>query len=107
MAAEIDAAAEGQGASWSDFARELLFRRLGMPGIVAGTQRSRERDALFAALHAAAVEHAANGNNINQIAKQLNTTGDLPNWADLREAVALFTKAEKLYIAALERVFAS
>jgi hypothetical protein len=102
--AELEAAAERQGANLSDLTRELLFRRLGLPGIVAGTQRNPERDALFTALRAAAVEHAANGNNINQIARHLNTTGELGNWPDLREAVALFTKAEKLYIAALERV---
>ena len=81
-----------------------MFRRLGMPGIVAGTRRNPERDALFAALRAAAFEHSANGNNLNQIARHLNTTGDLSNWADLREAVALFAKAENLYIAALEQV---
>jgi mobilization protein NikA len=104
QAAELDAAAEQQGASRSDFARELIFRRLGKPGIVAGTQRNPEKDALFAALRAAAFEHSANGNNLNQIARQLNMTGELTNWADLREAVALFKKAEALYIAALEQV---
>jgi hypothetical protein len=104
QAAEIDAAAEQQGATWSDFARELMFRRLGMPGIVAGTRRDPVADRIIQAMRAAAVEHSANGNNLNQIARYLNTTGDLPNWADLREAVAAFTKAENLYIAALERV---
>ena len=105
QAAEIDAAAERQGAAnWSDFARELMFRRLGTPAIVAGTRRNPEKDALFSALRTAALEHSANGNNLNQIARHLNTTGDLRNWADLREAVAAFNKAENLYIAALERV---
>jgi hypothetical protein len=104
QAAELDAAAERQGASRSDFARELIFRRLGMPGLVAGTRRDPAADRIFQAMRAAALEHSASGNNLNQIARQLNTTGDLPNWADLREAVALFTKAENLYIAALEQV---
>ncbi len=106
MAAELDAAAERQGATWSDFARELMFRRLGMPGIVAGARRNPDKKALFAALRAAAFEHSANGNNLNQIARHLNMTGELTNWADLREAVELFRKAEDLYIAALEQVLA-
>ena len=66
--------------------------------------RDPKADRIFTAMRAAAVEHSANGNNLNQIARQLNSTGDLQNWADLREAVALFTKAEKLYVAALEQV---
>lgn len=104
QAAEIDAAAERQGATWSDFARELMFRRLGMPAMVAGTRRDPAADRIIAAMRAAALEHSANGNNLNQIARHLNTTGDVPSWADLREALAAFTKAEKLYIAALERL---
>ena len=104
MAAELDAAAERQGATWSEVARELMFRQLGTPGIVAGARRNPERDVLFAALRAAAFEHSANGNNLNQIARHLNMTGELGNRADLREALALFKKAEDLYIAALEQV---
>jgi hypothetical protein len=104
MAAELDAAADRQGATWSDFARELMFRRLGMPAMVAGSRRDPAADRIIQAMRAAALEHSANGNNLNQIARHLNTTGDLHNWADLREAVALFAKAENLYIAALERV---
>lgn len=106
QAAEIDAAAERQGATWSDFARELLFRRLGTPAIVAGARRNPGQKALIAALRAAAFEHSAIGNNLNQIARHLNMTGELRDWADLREAVALFKKAEDLYIAALEQVLA-
>jgi hypothetical protein len=104
QAAELDAVAEQQGASRSDFAREIIFRRLGTPGIVAGTRRDPATARIVQAMREAALEHSANGNNLNQIARHLNTTGDLDNWADLREAVALFAKAENLYIAALERV---
>jgi hypothetical protein len=104
QAAELDAAAEQQGASRSDVAREMIFRRLGMPAVVAGARRDPASDRIIQAMRAAAVEHAANGNNLNQIARHLNTTGDLSNWADLREAVAAFKKAEDLYIAALEQV---
>ena len=103
MAKELDAAAASQGATWSDFARELLFRRLGTPGIVAGARRNPGQKALVAALRAAAFEHSAIGNNLNQIARHLNMTGELRDWADLREAVALFRKTEDLYIAALEQ----
>ena len=56
-AAILDAAAERQGAARSDFARELIFRRLGMPGIVAGARRNPEKAALLAGLRAAAFEH--------------------------------------------------
>jgi len=104
QAAEIDAAAEQRGATWSDFMRELAFRRLGTPGIVSGVRRNPETARIVQAMHAAAVEHSANGNNLNQIARHLNTTGELRDWMELREAVALFKKAEELYIAALERV---
>ena len=32
-------------------------------------------------------ELSAIGNNLNQIARHLNTTGDLRDWAELREAI--------------------
>lgn len=104
QAAALDAAAAGQGATWSDFARELLFRRLGIPGIVAGARRNPDKNELVAALRGAAFEHSASGNNLNQIARRLNMTGEVRDWVDLREAVALFKRAEDLYIAALEQV---
>jgi Bacterial mobilisation protein (MobC) len=102
--AELDTAAEQQGATRSDFTREVIFRRLGSPAIVAGTRRDPVAARTIQAMRAAALEHSANGNNLNQIARQLNTTGEIANWADLRAAIELFTKAEKLYIAALEQV---
>jgi hypothetical protein len=107
QAAELDAAALRQGATWSDFARELMFRRLGTPGIVAGARRNPDKNALIAELRGVAFEHSAIGNNLNQIARHLNMTGEIGDWADLREAVALFRKAEDLYIAALEQVLTS
>jgi mobilization protein NikA len=65
---ELDAAAALQGASPSDFAREMLFRRAS--AVVASTRRHPE---------AAALVHALNdvGNLLNQIARHLNTTGEL------------------------------
>ena len=65
---ELEAAAAGQGATLSVFARELLFRRAAT--VVAATRRNPE---------AAALMHALNdcGNLLNQIARHLNTTGEL------------------------------
>ena len=105
-AAELDAAAAQQGATWSDFARELLFRRLAAPSLVGGTRRNPEAAAIIRSLDAAAYENSANGNNLNQIARHLNTTGELRDWAELRAALDRFNKASDLHVAALERVLA-
>jgi uncharacterized protein YukE len=67
--AELDAAAAMQGASISDYSRELLFRRSAVS--VAGTRRNPEAAAL-------ARELGAIGNNLNQIARHANTTGEMP-----------------------------
>jgi hypothetical protein len=101
-AAELDAAAAEQGASWSDYARELLLYR--SAAVVAATRRSPEAKRIMEALDAAAFEHNANGNNLNQIARHLNTTGDLRDWGELREALTLQRKAAELHIVALQRV---
>jgi Bacterial mobilisation protein (MobC) len=103
---ELKAAAANEGATVSEFTREVLLRRLGSPG-VAGTRRSPHTAAVIRALDAAAFENSANGNNLNQIARHLNTTGELGDLAtELREAIARFNKAADLHIAALERVLA-
>jgi hypothetical protein len=69
--AELASAAEHGGApTLSEFARELLFRRLGTPGVVAGTRRNPQAAALIHELNAL-------GNNLNQIARHANTTGEL------------------------------
>ena len=50
------------------------------------------------------LELNAIGNNLNQIARHLNTTGELRDWGELREALALFEKGEARHIAAVTRV---
>ena len=83
--AELEDAAKGQGApTLSAYARELLFRR--SAAVVAATRRNPEAKAL---MH----ELTAIGNNLNQIARHLNTTGDLRDWGELREAMTLHKAA--------------
>jgi uncharacterized protein (DUF1778 family) len=72
---ELDAAAFSQGATASDFARELLFRRAA--AVVAATRRNPEAAALMSALDDLGNSLSANGNNLNQIARHLNTSGEL------------------------------
>jgi Mobilization protein NikA len=100
---ELEAAAAGQGAAnLSIYARELLFRR--SAAVVAATRRNPEARALMQELSAASRELNAAGNNLNQIARHLNTTGDLPDWAELREALDLYRTGAEKHVAALERV---
>ena len=82
---ELETAAKDQGApNLSSYARELLFRR--SAAVVAATRRNPEAKALMREL-------SAIGNNINQIARHLNTTGDLRDWGELREAMTLHKAA--------------
>ena len=76
--------AEGQGATISAYARELLFRR--SAAVVAATRRNPEAKALAAELRAV-------GNNLNQIARHLNTTGEMRGLGELREAIDLHKRA--------------
>jgi hypothetical protein len=100
---ELDAAAVRQGApNLSTYARELMFRR--SAAVTAATRRNPEAKAIIKALDDAACEHNANGNNLNQIARHLNRTGDLRDWGELREAIDLQRKAAELHIVALQRV---
>jgi hypothetical protein len=98
---ELEAAAMRQGASISAYARELIFRR--SAAVTAATRRNPEAKAIIKALDEAAYEHSANGNILNQIARHLNTTGDLRDWGELREAIDLQRKAAELHILALQR----
>ena len=78
--AELEEAAQLQGATISDYARELLFRR--SPAVVAATRRNPEAAGLMRELNAL-------GNNLNQIARQLNAAGTLRDWGELRDALTL------------------
>lgn len=100
---ELEDAAREQGApKLGIFVRELLFRRTA--AVVAATRRNPEAKAIMRALEAAAFELNAIGNNLNQIARHLNTTGELRDWNELREALDLFKKGETMHIAAASRV---
>jgi hypothetical protein len=55
---------------------------------------------------AAAGELNAIGVNLNQIARHLNSTGDLRDWGELREALDLYRDGAERYIGAVERVLA-
>jgi hypothetical protein len=52
-------------------------------------------------------ELQAIGNNLNQIARHFNATGDLRDWSELREALALNRQWTERHIAALDRVLGS
>ena len=97
-----DAADEAGRPTLSDFARELLFRPAA--AVVAAKRRNPEAKAIMQALDAAAFELNAIGNNLNQIARHLNATGELRDWSELREALAPFEKGEAQHIAAVTRV---
>jgi hypothetical protein len=103
-AAELDAGADRRGFSRSDYARELLFRRAAES--VAGTRRNPEAAGIERALDAAAFENNAVGVNLNQIARQLNTTGDLRDWPELRDALRTYRRIGELYEQALARLIA-
>jgi mobilization protein MobC len=104
QAAELDAAAAAAGSTFASFARELLLVRSARAGMVAGARRNPEAAAIKQAMNAAAFQHNASGNNLNQIARHLNTTGDLRHWPDLRDAIDLQIRAAALHILALEKV---
>jgi Bacterial mobilisation protein (MobC) len=83
--AELDAHAAEQGcATLSEYARELLFRRA---ALAIGRKRNPEAAGFMREL-------AASGNNLNQIARHLNTTGELRDWElRLGEAIELHKRA--------------
>lgn len=82
--AELEAAAEQQGATLSQFSRELLFRRAA--AIVAATRRNPEAKRLADELNAI-------GNNLNQLARIANTTGELRHAGELQNIATLLKQA--------------
>ena len=106
LSAELDTAAARAGATWSDFVRELLSRRLGVPAAVAGARRDPDTIALVRALDRAALQSSAIGNNLNQISRIGNTNGELgpAHVRQLDELTALLRKAAHMHIAALDLV---
>jgi hypothetical protein len=74
---ELEAAADRSGAiTLSSYAREVLFRR--SAEVVAGARRNPDAASLARELNAL-------GNNLNQIARHLNMSGELDPLADLHD----------------------
>lgn len=100
---ELQDAAKQQGApNLSTFAREMLFRR--SAAVVAATRRNPEAAALMRELQLAARQLNGAGNNLNQIARELNTTGDLRDWRELRDALKDYQYGIDMYKLAVGRV---
>jgi hypothetical protein len=70
QAAELDAGAEQRRVRWSDFTRELLFRRFAEAGKVAGTRRDPQGAAVLRELNALGI-------NLNQLMRHGHQTGEL------------------------------
>jgi hypothetical protein len=103
---QIEDAAKEAGVRLSDWARDLLLARSTEAAMLRARRRNPEAAAIMRALDAAASELNAAGNNLNQIARHLNTTGELRDWGELRETLALFEKGEAQHMAAIARVLA-
>jgi hypothetical protein len=70
QAAKLDTSAAARGASWSDFTRELVFRRFAEAGRAAGTRQNPQAAAVLRELNAIGI-------NLNQLMRHGNTTGEL------------------------------
>ena len=100
---ELQDAAKQQGApNLSSYAREMLFRR--SAAVVAATRRNPEAAALMRDLQLATRQLNGAGNNLNQIARELNTTGDLRDWRELRDALRDYQYGIDMYKLAVGRV---
>jgi hypothetical protein len=85
--AALEAAAQKSGAaSLSAFVRKLCLRRLAAVERVAGTRRHPEAQKLI-------YELSAIGNNLNQLTRVANTTGEVPTAAELLGTTALLKAA--------------
>jgi hypothetical protein len=99
---ELSQAAEAQGATWSDYSRELLLHR--SAAVVAATRRNPEAKALLRELELVGRELNAIGNNLNQLARHVNTTGDLRDWSELRDALDSCERNMDMHKLAVSRV---
>jgi len=82
--AELEAAARSQGAPLSTYVRELCLRRT--PVVVAGAKRNPEAKALLYELNAI-------GNNLNQLARRSNISGEPAPQGELDAAVTALKAA--------------
>jgi mobilization protein NikA len=103
-AAELDAAAEQHGATRSDYARELLFRRTAES--IARARRNPEAAGVVRALDTAAFQNNGVGNLLNQIARHLHSTGEVRDVPELRDALLTYQRTGELYEQALARAIA-
>lgn len=88
----LEEEAKAEGAGLSEYVRQLCVRRLGGPTVVAGTRRNPDAKALAEQLHAI-------GNNLNQLTRVANQTGELRREAELDGTIDVLK-------AALSRVIA-
>jgi ferritin-like metal-binding protein YciE len=91
----------------SQWARDLLLARSTEAAMLRARRRNPEAKAIIDAMDTAGHELQAIGNNLNQITRHLNTTGELRDWPELREALALNRQWTERHIAALDRVLNS
>lgn len=77
---ELAADAARQGSPLSEHIRQLCLRRAAAPVVVAGTRRNPEARELMQHL-------SAIGNNLNQLARQANVNGAVPEEQRLHEVL--------------------
>jgi hypothetical protein len=77
---QLEADAARAGKALSDYVRQLCLRRGGKTPVVAGIRRNPEAKAL-------ADELRAIGNNLNQLARVANQTGELKREGELSLAI--------------------
>ena len=99
-----DAAAEAGSPTLSDWARDLLLARSAQAAMLRAQRRNPEAKGIMDALHAAARELNASGNNLNQIAHAYNATGEPPDLVTLYEALAENRHGVEMIRAAVGRV---
>ncbi len=97
--AKIEAGAAGQGIHISEYSRRRILN-----GAVAMTDRA-QITALIDVLAENARQVAAIGNNLNQIARHCNTTGEFEP-PELERAIGVFEEVVRQQKAALRRVLA-
>jgi hypothetical protein len=108
MLTELKAAAATRGTTTSNLAREILSQHLGNRAIAIAGRPDAETHAKVRGMQTAT--HAVNalGNLMNQIARHVNTTGELGPFApDLREAIRTCEHVAVSLLAATEKLIAA
>ena len=98
-AAALEEEAARQQVNWSDFSRQAMLCRIGMPVI---TIKNRWDPKLVQALTSAGHAHSSVGNLMNQITRHLHSVQALdPYAADLRDALARYDEVAAMHKAVL------